>query len=328
MLTYLKQQLRRHLSGNPISENDRERILSKIHNNEVIDWELETRYIKDDFEIMHAAVSKKIVDIIYYVSDRLKDCEPLIHTAVKNGYSLMHASHRLQNNKSIVEIAINNNPAEIRYASSILQNNSGLLDKALDSGLNIGNLSEQLKSNITLALKVLTRNGELLKYFNDDIKNDKKAAHAALIQTRHAIKYISSKLKEDYNLMLEFIEDDTFFNAGENLRNDPDFLINVIYKLKEQLNRSNNRDGWFITNAVERYINRDVIQLILEHDIFQQDWPIIKQALLQAPDTMLHPPAILKTMLEDQANYLVTLANYVLTDESRTIPTDLPDLTM
>ncbi len=104
--------------------DNKEFILEAIKNEKETDISIQyaSKRLKDDKDVVLAAVNKKDIHALQYASKRLKDDKDVILAAVtKNGVALSYASKRLKDDYDVVLRAIARDPSLIKYASIRIQ---------------------------------------------------------------------------------------------------------------------------------------------------------------------------------------------------------------
>jgi hypothetical protein len=112
---------------------------------------------------------KKEPRIFLLCSDELRaDKEVVLEFFKQNGYTLLGA---LQDDKEIVEIAVNQNGLALRDASERLQDNGEIVEIAVNqNGLALRDVSQRLRDNEEIVEIAVKQNGEALEYAGDDLK--------------------------------------------------------------------------------------------------------------------------------------------------------------
>ena len=83
--------------------------------------------LRDDYEVVLAAISKDVVSICY-ASDELKNNKSIMLIAIKkDGLNLKHASKELRSDYEVVEIALKQDRNSFNFASKEIHGNKGLL---------------------------------------------------------------------------------------------------------------------------------------------------------------------------------------------------------
>ena len=116
--------LRYYENIDPKYFDSKEFILEAIKNEKETDISIQyaSKRLKDDKDVVLAAVNKKDIHALQYASKRLKDDKDVILAAVtKNGLALSYASKRLKDDYDVVKKAIARDPSLIKYASIRIQ---------------------------------------------------------------------------------------------------------------------------------------------------------------------------------------------------------------
>lgn len=211
--------------------------------------------IRADKDIALIAVSYGRGYALEYFNKSLKDDKDIVMMAIEDvGYPLRHASDRLKDDEEVVMQAVKVSPTALAYASQRFQDDYDLALKAIDNntrfisdglsqnllndkdfvemviynkvvGYEFGDYiqsnmyryaSEEIRSDKTLALTVLSNDGQAICFVPNTFKNDKEIVETAL-QHKHS-----------YNNTY-----DIFKYAGDNLKDDKQFVMDMINKFKD-----------------------------------------------------------------------------------------------
>jgi hypothetical protein len=144
--------------------------------------------LKNDREIVLAAVTQKVT-ALEYASDALKNDREIILAAVtQNGYALRYASDALKNDREIVLIAVNEKGLALMDASVALKNDREIVLAAVtNTGTALEFVPVQFQNDREIVLAAVTLNEDALEYASDEIKRDKNFWVEAIARNRNVI---------------------------------------------------------------------------------------------------------------------------------------------
>lgn len=185
-------------------------ILIKIAQKIESGWELEGYLDENDLEFFSEVV-KKNGNFIYYASEKLRDDEELVKTAIKFGdCNLSNVSERLRNNPAMVIWAIENNrPALLRNAGEIAQDNFDVIKTAV------------------------CKQGSALDWASENLRDNDEIVKLAVDEDPYALQYASDRIRNDKAFVLNICEKQihAYIYAGDSLWSDKDFALFVAPKV-------------------------------------------------------------------------------------------------
>ena len=220
--------------------------------------------LKDDREIVLAAVTKS-GSALEFASDKLKDDKEIVLAAVtKNGFYLQYASNRLKDDKEIVLVAVAEDGQALRYAPDKLKDDKEIVLAAVTNhGYALEYAPDKLKDDKEIVLTAVTNRGYSLQYASTKLKDDKEIVLVAVTNNGDALEYASEKLKDDKEILLAAVANDSssLRFASEEARE----YINK--KLMEENEIKIGDQTWITKNLdVDTYRNGDVIPEV------EDDW--------------------------------------------------------
>jgi hypothetical protein len=140
----------------------------------------------------------RIDNILQFASDEIKDDKEIILAAINryDGNSIKYASETLRNNKELVEYAVNKSGFAFRYASDELQKDKTLALKAVSkAGYLFKCLSDDYKRDKEIILVAVQNYEHALKYVPVDCI-DIEIVLTAVKYHESALKYVPNDYKE------------------------------------------------------------------------------------------------------------------------------------
>lgn len=204
----------------------------------------------DDKDVMLEAVKKDSYSLSA-ASDRLKDDKDIILAAVNNGgiHTLSYASERLRDDKEVVLTAVIKNPESLQYASDRLKDSELIVKTAMDRHNERNPLqyaSERLRTNPELlnsnkevvisdrekAMEAIREDHTKLKYVDKSLLNNKDfIMDAVKVTVGIAIEYTSDELKKDADVVLASLSRvniNALETAGAEIRDNKDFMMKAV----------------------------------------------------------------------------------------------------
>lgn len=134
-------------------------------------------------------------DLLRFAGGSLQDNAEIVKAAVQAdaGVALRYASPRLQGDKSIVTLSVTNWGSSLEFASDKLKNDSEVCKAALSSGH--GRAALKYVSNPQVVKEAVARNGLLLEFASENMKNNLDVVAAAVWNNGDALQYASSSLR-------------------------------------------------------------------------------------------------------------------------------------
>ena len=165
--------------------------------------------LKDDREIVLAAVTKS-GSALEFASDKLKDDKEIVLTAVTNrGYSLQYASTKLKDDKEIVLVAVTNGGFALQYASDKLKDDKEIVLAALDNkGRALEYASDKLKDDREFILAAVKKYGTTLSYASNNLKNNREIVLEAIKNDPNSIEFVNDQLNGYPEIVLTALSQD------------------------------------------------------------------------------------------------------------------------
>ena len=162
--------------------------------------------VSEDLQETYISDNSNLVNLLGYVSDRLKDNYEIIIKAISiDGRTLQNASNRLKNNYEIVKLAVSNNGSAIEFASTELKNNYEIVKLAVSGyGYALKFVSNELKDNFDIVKLAVGKNGYALEFASENLKDNDEIVTLAINHYRDAIYYASERIQ--YNVMFPILD--------------------------------------------------------------------------------------------------------------------------
>jgi hypothetical protein len=201
---------------------------------------------KDDENIVKTAVTNNGL-ALQYANERFRDNKEIVKTAVaNNGLALQFANERFRNDENIVKTAVENNGLALQFANERFRDNKEIVKMAVENnGLALQYTNETLRGDkefIKIFIDIvrehpILKNDELvLSFISEELRDDKEIIDKAIEHYGlSTIQYASERLKDTFSNDKKFIkeaidkgDEDAFKYASEELKNDPEFVKEVI----------------------------------------------------------------------------------------------------
>ena len=159
--------------------------------------------LKDDWDVVLAAVQQYVWAALDNASDRLKDNGDFMRAAVQeNSSAVVYASDRLKDNRDFMLVAVQKNVrAALDNASDRLKDDENFMLAAVRKYTRAFDYaSDRLKNDRNFVLAAVRENGWILPYVSDQFKNDREIARAAVQQDGSAITCIGEQLRQELEL--------------------------------------------------------------------------------------------------------------------------------
>lgn len=206
--------------------------------------------IRDDDEIALMAVETNGMNL-EFASDRLRNDTKIVTKAVsENCHALQFASAQLRDRGSFVQRAVHLNSLNVRrgnrvdnsvemysHISERLKCDVGFwLDVAKHENVALKYASEQLKDDDAFINQLIeTRRFADLTHVSERLKNDRVLMTAAVRSNSGALKFASTRLKDDESFMIKALNSlewnpakHVMRSASERLRDDRLFVATVV----------------------------------------------------------------------------------------------------
>ena len=206
----------------------------------------------------------------------------ILNSVKRNGLNLNLASTKLKNNSEIVKEALNNNGLAIQYASKKLKSDIDLGIIAINNNPeSYYFLNENLKNNEDVIITLLIKSPDKIHQF-DYLENYNQIIRKVIKQNGLALKYLSNKNRDNERMVTMALKNNikALEYASIRLKNDPDFIINlavkfkndqIIYYASDKLLHNKN----FIINIIKKL----GFNLYLVHDEFKDDLDVVEAAV-------------------------------------------------
>ena len=191
---------------------------------------------------------------LQYLGKLRDDREVMSKLMEQNTYSLQYASERLKNDKSIVANAVKINAHVIEYASETLRK-----DKKFVIDLVLANIENETKNLYDAYWS--TNCGFMIENVKDCFNDNKEIMKKIINYELDFAKYLSDKLRDDKELILEFIKDGkpTILQyASPRLQDDKEVVMAAIERVGSPIQYASKRlknDKELISKAFENSLN-------------------------------------------------------------------------
>nr|NGX32285.1 hypothetical protein [Candidatus Anoxychlamydiales bacterium] len=154
--------------------------------------------LAQDFHFIKQLQTKKYLPLKEVPSD-LKQNKEIVLAAVKqSGWHLQYAHEDLKKDKEIVLAAVKQNGWALRYAHEDLKKDKEIVLAAVkQKGWALEYAHEDLKKDKEFVLAAVKQNGGALQYAHEDLKKDREFVLAAVKQNGRALQYAHEDLKKD-----------------------------------------------------------------------------------------------------------------------------------
>jgi hypothetical protein len=229
--------------------------------------------LRDDWDVVYAAVRKLGGYGLSQASDRLKSYWPIVFAAVtQNGFALNIAPH-FKSDKDMVFAAVTQN---------------GLVLRCLPN----------FNDDKDIVLAAIQQDACALEYASKELQNDPKVVITAFKNKTISFQFASKRLKSDRNFILHWIKEGYYHIlcfASENLRGDRGVVLPAVsypYRYNQALSYASPelQDDWDVVFAA--YIqNRE--QLAYASKPLRDSKDLFKEAIAQKAHKQLQTTAIL-----------------------------------
>ena len=218
-------------------KNDREVVIAAISNSNGQALKYASEQLKNDREVIFTAL-KYSSDLLKHASDEIKNDREIIIAALQKNASeyrsecvLKYVSDDFKNDCEIVKIAIKNSDYALRYASDKLKNDREFVMTAVKkNGHALQSASNELKNDHEIVMTAVKNSGYALQYASEQFKNDREIVMAAVKKNGSALEYASDELKTDREIAMTAMNNS--YNGGAlkyastEIQNDPAFISN------------------------------------------------------------------------------------------------------
>lgn len=168
-----------------------------------------------------------------FLSDRLKNDISIALIAFElDGLLLEHAGENVKNNRSVTSLAVKNNGLALEFASTKYQDDNDIVAIAMHQNLYakyfVGpkmklKFYTEKKKQTLLAVQT---DGTLLRFADNDLRNDFDIVLSAVHQNGLALEFASTKLKSDKFIVSEAVKQysEAIIFAGSYLQKDIDII--------------------------------------------------------------------------------------------------------
>lgn len=229
-------------------KNDREFVRNVLSRNGNF-YEYISPELKKDRELILLTLSYDNLDnnvlfnLFSNLDDKLKNDREILTLGLKRNVNVLYYTNEsIKKDKKFMCFLINKLPANLfssPYFDSSLKNDSAYILDLLKNNYFFSvekifdHISDSLRRDREFMLKVVTINGQLLKYASNDLKSDKRLISIALKSWYLAIQYGDSSIRNDRDLVIQSLE--TFLkNISLTQYNMNDFYY-FIYQFNSQL---------------------------------------------------------------------------------------------
>lgn len=201
-------------------------------------------YLNDNKKVVLSLIQENPNNFIY-ASDKLKNDPDVVWLAVKkNGLLLEHASLEMQNNQLIAKTAVSQNGLALQYVGDNIKNNNDIIDialqqnpQALEFTSDEYQLSVYNKKKVRM-IKNVQQDGMLLRFANEQMRNDPEIVSHAVMQNGLSLQYASYKLKNNKSIVLKAVSQysGALQYAGPKLKNDFEIKKAAVFNDPRHLN--------------------------------------------------------------------------------------------
>lgn len=146
---------------------------------------------------------------------------------IKNTYDEFNIKNYLDNdnNEDYIIYQIKNNKIHYKDLSEKDKNNKKIILE-IYSPIVVKYFSDELKNDKEFALQILKINGYGIQYLSDELKNDSQVALVAFHKDNYSLSYVSNELKNTYEFMIECIKINPFMlqYASNELKNNYEMI--------------------------------------------------------------------------------------------------------
>ena len=164
--------------------------------------------------------------------------------------------------------------------------------------------SKKIKNNKNIVLAVMKKNGYLLEYTSDELKNDREVVITAISNSNgQALQYASEQLKNDREVIFTALKynSDLLKHASDELKNDREIIIAALQKNASE----------YGSECVLKYVSDD----------FKNDFEIVKiaiknsdYALQYASDKIKNDREFVMTAVKKNGHALESASNELKND--------------
>ena len=185
-----------------------------------------------NFAMLFVAKAKEYDAIGNYISDELKDDREVVLAAVKKyGFNLTYASEELKKDREIVLEAVKNCGYALKYVIEEFKNDREIILEAVKSyGTILEIVPEEFKKDREIVLEAVKNNGGALQYASEELKNDRELVLEMVKQDRFALENISYEFTNDKDFILEVVKNngDALQYASYDLKGDKEVVLTAV----------------------------------------------------------------------------------------------------
>ena len=273
-------------------KNNKKIVLAAIRNNESA-FQFMSNELKDDEHIILKTLKYKNVyflNLLNYVSPRLRDNEKVITTYVKKKYYVFdNASIRLKTNKKFILYLLKIDINIIQYVDNILLDDDDIGTFVINNNINkINYLSERLQYKILLnidekniiillfnnkeyILNIYINNNKLYNNFIDKIKNDNKLLICILENRPNFLSEPYIKITYDNKFVFTIIKLNLFVHLPDKVKKKYAIVQRILNYNETNINKI--LDAFF--NNIDIFIDNEyILNLIFRENlqIFKNIW--------------------------------------------------------
>ena len=286
--------------------NDKEIMIAAVNQNPYVfyslpsEWQLNKQIA---FEVL-----KQKGDYLQKMDYSLRQDKDLVLVAMETyPYAIASASEKLQDDRDVALLAITKDPSTFRFLGKTLKDDKEMVWIAVSAGASINDASDRLRGDRELVLTAINNSRNFL-IISTNLQDDKEVILAAVKKDGVSLKYASNKLKNDKEIVYAALSTThgSLEYASKELRNDLDAVLTALYY--------SDRNISYVSDELLRHPS---VRFILDTPgICQSDnWPIIKQALVEQYELFFNPPLIIKELSENLDNKYAIYAQHALSVE-------------
>ena len=277
--------------------------------------------LKDNVEFIQRVLA---LDVYYfkYISDRLKNNLDIVHSVVLQSGSLLEEAGTLpRSNVSIVSMACAIYPTAIKFASDEIKDDPDIIKRVMvEEPTLFEYASSRLKNDKAFVLSAILQNGYNFTYVSETLKNDKEVALAALGNYPQGFMLVNFELQNDIDVVTLAVKNDgnMLAFAGEAFKADLGLILEAVHITPSYIEQI--EDISLRENQSVKYISNNFLR------IYDEDWPLVKKALLVNPDDFINPPDVIKSIMADVRYPYKMLAQYALSKDAILEPESYPEI--
>lgn len=234
--------------------------------------------------------AKKDIDNMHFLPMSFRDDEDFINSVShSNGKILSFATSRIRNIDYICENCVSQYPNAIEYVPENLRSRNICLNSiVIFNAKNWKYIPEIFTTDKEFVLEAGSRNFEVYEYLSPAMKEDRDITSYFIQKSGANLKYAPEKFKNDTEIVKLSWQEKSFgasnFQfASKSLRNDPDFVSDIIIKVPKLIHFAGEdiKDNIEVAKIACKYVtspstlsffsdniinNKEVAMIALQHD--------------------------------------------------------------